>query len=200
MSAFPLDLLRTSLAKRRSVRDAVDAAADQARFRDFRPAAVLVPVLLDEAGAHLLFTVRSAALSHHPGQIAFPGGGVEPGESVEQAARREAREEVGLEVPAEAVLGRLSEAASPARYLATPVVAVVQRPASLRLDPAEVADAFTVPLAELLATEPTLEVRELRGAPRTLHRYRWSDRDIWGFTGNVLREFLEVVRSSEVAR
>jgi 8-oxo-dGTP pyrophosphatase MutT (NUDIX family) len=160
-------------------------------WRDLRPAAVLVPLLTDDEGAHLLFTVRSRHLPHHAGQIAFPGGAVEAGESVEEAARREAFEEVGLEVPPSAVLGRLSPLPSPAGYLATPVVASLPRPARLALDPGEVEEAFTVPLHDLEATPAEREERLFRGAPRTIHRYRWRRRDIWGFTGNVVREFLE---------
>jgi 8-oxo-dGTP pyrophosphatase MutT (NUDIX family) len=177
------------------LRDRLDPAGTTAppagAWRDLRPAAVLVPLLTDDGGTHLLFTVRSRHLAHHAGQIAFPGGAVEAGESVEEAARREAHEEVGLEVPAEAVLGRLSPLPSPAGYLATPVVASLPRPARLALDPGEVEEAFTVPLGELAATPPEREVRLFRGAPRTIHRYRWGARDIWGFTGNVVREFLE---------
>jgi 8-oxo-dGTP pyrophosphatase MutT (NUDIX family) len=154
-----------------------------------------VPVLIDEDGAHLLFTVRSRHLPHHAGQIAFPGGAVEGEESVEQAARREAYEEVGLEVPADAVLGRLSPLPSPAGYLATPVVAALPRPTRWTIDPGEVEEAFTVPLRDLEGAVPEREVRRFRGAPREIHRYRWRERDIWGFTGNVLREFLEHLRA-----
>ena len=168
-----------------------------ARFAAFRPAGVLVPVLLDDAGPRLLFTVRSHELPHHPGQISFPGGGCQPGEAPEDAARREAHEEVGLEVPRTAVIGRLTDLPSPARYLATPVVAAVPTPARLRLDRREVDEAFTVPLDELLHVEPEREERELEGARRTIYRYRWRERDIWGLTGAVLREFLEVVRGLE---
>lgn len=168
------------------------------RFARYRPAGVLVPLLLDEAGARLLFTVRSHDLPHHPGQISFPGGGCQPGETPDAAARREAYEEVGLEVPATALVGRLSELPSPARYLATPYVAVLRRPGALRLDRREVAEAFTVPLTELLAGEPETEVRSLEGASRTLYRYRWREREIWGFTGAVVRELLDVVREAGV--
>lgn len=157
----------------------------------FRRAGVLVPILCGgEAGPALLFTVRSRNLKHHGGQIAFPGGALEPGESPEDAARREAWEEVGLEVPSSALWGRLGELPSPARYLATPVVAVVPPPERIRLQPSEVEEAFTAPLAELAAIRPLVEHRTLWGQARTLHRYRWRGREIWGFTGNVLRDLL----------
>lgn len=180
---------------RRRLADRPRSDADLGRFAAFRQAGVLVPILRDPDGPRLLFTVRSHDLPHHPGQIAFPGGGCEPGEDASEAARREAHEEVGLDVPASAIVGRLSPLPSPARYLATPFVAVVDRPERFRLDPREVADAFTVPLADLLAHEPEREVRRLEGADRTLFRYRWRDRDIWGFTGSVVHEFLSVVRT-----
>ncbi|MDZ7707989.1 MAG: CoA pyrophosphatase [Trueperaceae bacterium] len=164
-----------------------------AQLVGFRRAAVLVPILTSAGGAELLFTVRSRALPHHAGQISFPGGGVEANESPEQAARREAFEEVGLEVPEDALVGRLSDLPSPAGYVATPVVAVLPSPRRLRIDPGEVEEAFTVPLRDLRSTPPTTEVRSFRGAPRTLHRYVWGERDIWGFTGNVVRELLEML-------
>lgn len=157
----------------------------------FRRAAVLVPLLQAPGGLELLFTVRSSRLPHHAGQIAFPGGAIEGDEDPEQAARREALEEVGMEVPPSAVLGRLQDLPSPAMYLATPVVASLPPSASWRPQPEEVEEVFTVPLVELQATDPETEVRMFRGRPRRLYRFRWHDRDIWGFTGNVVRDLLE---------
>lgn len=182
---------------RRRLAERPGGAPDLARFAAFRQAGVLVPILKDDRGPRLLFTVRSNELPHHAGQIAFPGGGCEPGEDAEQAARREAHEEVGLEVPASAIVGRLRPLPSPARYVATPIVAVIDAPERFRLDRREVADAFTVPLADLLAHEPQREVRQLDGVDRTLFRYRWRERDIWGFTGSVVHDFLSVVRPRE---
>src|SRR5690606_19824567 len=91
----------------------------------FRRAAVLVPLIDDGGHLSLLLTVRSATLRSHAGQVALPGGRLEPGEDSVDAALRETREEVGLVVPREAVLGELSDHPSPAGHVARPVVAGV---------------------------------------------------------------------------
>jgi len=162
---------------------------------------VLVPVLDAANGLHLLFTVRSSELSNHAGQIAFPGGRLEPGESVSGAARRETLEETGVSVSETAILGRLPDQPSPARYLVTPVVGVVPWPQPLTLNQTEVTDAFTVPLAELLVARPRREEQRLEGQRRVLHFYahRQGSRErlIWGLTGNILADFLTVVRAAE---
>ena len=156
-------------------------------FPGFRQAAVLVPLLRAPGGLELLFTVRSSGLSNHAGQIAFPGGRLEPGESVADAARRETLEETGLVISETALLGRLSEQPSPARYLVTPLVGVVPWPQPLTLDPGEVEATFTVPLADLLAVRPRQEERQLEGQRRVLHYYAHGqgadERLIWGLTG-----------------
>lgn len=158
-------------------------------------AAVLVPLLDASDGPQLLFTVRAAGLRRHAGQIAFPGGRVEPGETAVAAAVREAFEEVGLRVEPADVLGVLDDRPSPFGLVATPVVARVNWPASLRLDPGEVAEAFTLPL-EALATAPvTHEVRWHEGVERRLHRYEVSGRDVWGLTGNVVKDLLDRLRA-----
>jgi 8-oxo-dGTP pyrophosphatase MutT (NUDIX family) len=167
----------------------------------FRRAAVLVPVLRATDGLQLLFTVRSSRLANHAGQIAFPGGRLEPGESPAQAALRETFEETGLTLPEGAILGRLHDHPSPARYLVTPLVGVLPWPQTLQPNPLEVAEVFCVPLAELLALTPRQEVRELEGYRRVLHFYTHrsavpaaKERLIWGLTGNILADFLGVVR------
>ncbi len=162
----------------------------------FRQAAVLVPLLRGPDGFELLFTVRSATLSNHAGQISFPGGRSDPGETAAQTARRETLEEVGLRVGEDALLGELSELPSPARYVVTPIVGVVNWPQPLTLNPAEVEEAFTVPLAELRTLAPRTEIRYLEGTPRTLYYYPWRERVIWGMTGNVLKNFLDVLEAA----
>jgi len=162
----------------------------------FRRAAVLVPVLQTATGPELLFTVRAAGMRSHAGQIAFPGGRLEPGEDSVDAAVREAAEEVGLEVSRGDILGALSDHPSPAGYVATPVVACVRWPQQLSLDTNEVDEVFLVPLADLMAIEPGSEFRELESYRRRLYSYPWNGRNIWGFTGNVVRNLLDVLAGS----
>ncbi len=169
-----------------------------AAFPDYRRAAVLVPLLQTAGGLELLFTVRSAGLPHHAGQISFPGGRLEPGESLADAARRETLEEVGLDVSETDLLGTLRELPSPARYLVTPVVGLVQWPQPLSLSAAEVDEVFTVPVADLLGLTPNTEVRLLAGQRRTIYSYahRGPERErlIWGLTGTVVADLLDTLR------
>lgn len=174
---------------------AVRLAATEPRrlqIEGFRRAGVLVPLLEAPTGPELLFTVRAAKLSSHAGEVAFPGGRLEPGESHEQAALRETEEEVGLKVHPRQVIGRLSDHPSPAGYVATPVVARVPWPQELVINHGEVASVFTVPLAALAAMEPRTRVSQLPQYRRLLYSYPWGQYDIWGFTGNVVRDLLEV--------
>ncbi len=186
-----------------SVRAPLDVAALRARLRaaapvplelpGFRRAAVLVPLLAAPDGWQLLLTVRSSALANHAGQIAFPGGRLEEGEDVVGAALRETHEEIGLRLDRDAVLGPLDDLPSPAGYVATPVVATVPWPQELRVNPNEVAEAFTVPLAALAGIRPTSEERMLRAMARRIYSYAWRGRTIWGFTGNVVKNLLDVL-------
>lgn len=169
------------------------AAPTPLDIEGFRRAAVLVPLLDAPEGPGLLLTVRAAGLRSHAGQIAFPGGRLEPDEDAVEAALRETLEEVGLVVRSEAVIGRLDDQPSPFGFVATPVVASVPWPQELRPNPYEVAETFVVPLAELRAVAPVSEVRHAWGAPRRLYRYGWRGRDIWGFTGNVVKNLLDAL-------
>src|SRR5690606_3807081 len=101
--------------------------------------------------------------------------------------------EIGLRVEAEDVLGALDDHPSPAGFVATPLVARVPWPQPLNVDPGEVAEVFTVPLAELIATTPETEMRTLQHYRRRLYAYSCRGRRIWGFTGNVVRDLLRVL-------
>ncbi len=112
----------------------------------------------DREQAAYILTTRAARLSSHPGQRAYPGGRIDPGENAEQAALRELAEEVGLELGAESVLGRLDDYVTRSGYVITPIV--IWGGGGTRLVPnaGEVERIHRVPLRELLRAEaPILE-------------------------------------------
>lgn len=176
-----------------------DRPARPLALPDHGRAAVLVPVLDAPGGPSLLFTVRAANLARHAGQIAFPGGRLEPGERDVDAALRETREEVGLAVGLDQVVGRLDDVPSPFGLVVTPFVAIVPWPVPLTLDGAEATEAFTVELARLRRTVPSVERRVTPWGERLLHAYEVDERRIWGLTGNVVKDLLERLHRVEVA-
>lgn len=114
-------------------------------------AAVLVPLVQRDDGLHVLLTRRTDHLKSHAGQISFPGGRAEPDDaSAVATALREAEEEVGLARTTPQVLGTLPAYVTITRFEVTPVVALIQPPLDLALDPFEVAEAFEVPLRFLM--------------------------------------------------
>lgn len=100
-------------------------------------------------------------------------------------------------MPESAIVGRLSDHPSPARFVATPVVAVLSWPQQLEPNPSEVAEVFSVPLSELAGIVPRWEERVLEGMTRRIHFYACGERLIWGFTGNVVKELLELLPGNE---
>lgn len=163
-------------------------------------AAVLVPLVMRGKGGdapHVLLTERTAHLSTHAGQIAFPGGKVDDADADETAAAvREAHEEIGLETRFIHVLGSLPAYVTGTAFVVTPVVALVEPAFELRLNPFEVADAFEVPLAFLM--DPANHKRhafDWEGARREWFSMPYIDpggmpareRFIWGATAGMLR-------------
>ena len=151
-------------------------------------AAVLAPIVERPDGPTVLLTRRAAALSNHAGQIAFPGGRIDPGETAEAAALREAEEEVGLARGRVTLLGRSSAYETVTGFKVTPVVGVVAPPFTLTLNTAEVAEAFEVPLAVVL-DEARYErrFRDFEAGRRYFYALVHEDRVIWGATAGMLR-------------
>jgi 8-oxo-dGTP pyrophosphatase MutT (NUDIX family) len=152
------------------------------------PAAVLVPLVNRPEGLQVLLTERAADLSHHPGQISFPGGRVEPQDGDDAAAAlREAQEEIGLAPNRVQILGELATYETVTGYRVTPVVGWVEPPFDLRPDPVEVAAVFEVPLSFLL--DPANHLRHFRMLGE-LRRDYWAmpygERYIWGATAAML--------------
>jgi 8-oxo-dGTP pyrophosphatase MutT (NUDIX family) len=167
------------------------------RFSDRAPvhASVLVPLVMRSFGLTVLLTERTTHLSSHSGQIAFPGGKVDPEDSsATDTALREAEEEIGLGRQFVEVLGSLPIYTTGSAYIVTPVVALVHADYVMTLNPHEVADAFEVPLDFLM--DPANHHRhavEWAGARREWFSMPYHDvkaeRFIWGATAGMLRNF-----------
>lgn len=158
-----------------------------------RRAAVLVPVVPRPGGLRVIFTVRSAHLRDHSGQIAFPGGKIDPGDATPAAAAlREAHEEIGLEARAIRTLGYLDPYLSATGFLVIPVLALVDPEARLHPNPAEVAATFEAPLAHLLDRGlRRIESADWRGRSRRYYVIPYGAHRIWGVTAGIVNNLHE---------
>ncbi len=163
-----------------------------ADVRPIRPAAVLIPVI-DRPDPTVLLTLRTEKLSSHAGQVAFPGGKIDPGDaSPAAAALREAHEEIGLEERFIELLGYSDTHLTTTGYRIAPMVARVRPGFTLTPNPAEVQDIFEVPLTFLMGPENhQRHSREWRGLTRSYYAMPFGDRYIWGATAGMLRRLYE---------
>jgi 8-oxo-dGTP pyrophosphatase MutT (NUDIX family) len=157
------------------------------------PAAVLVPLVDRGDGMTVLLTQRTDHLSHHAGQIAFPGGRAEAEDADAVAtALRETEEEIGLARTHVEPIGRLDHYVTRTGFTVTPVVGLVHPPFALTLDSNEVADAFEVPLEFILdPRNRERHGREFQGVVRHFFVYPYQDRYIWGATAGMLANLAE---------
>lgn len=195
------------------------------QIEGFRSAAVLIPILKRGDQASLLFTQRASSMQQHGGQISFPGGRVEEGESLVQAALRETAEEVSIPADGIEVLGRLDDFPSVSSYVVAPFVGLIaEPPASIDYDEREVAAVFEAPLQRALdPTKRRIEIwdetklppdspreaildahRRLGhlGPEETTYPAYFFDLDpqigpVWGLTARILEDFLVPLREAE---
>jgi 8-oxo-dGTP pyrophosphatase MutT (NUDIX family) len=173
-------------------------------MREFRPAAVLVPLLQRSDGLHVLFTERSKELRTHAGQVSFPGGSIDESDAnASAAALREAREEVGLRPEHVEIIGRLDDCPTfVTGFVITPVVGVVDPLAFTAAgrypwtpSPAEIAALYELPLRDFLVPgNRRTETLWREGVPYEVTWYTVGGTTVWGATARILRQLLEWAR------
>jgi 8-oxo-dGTP pyrophosphatase MutT (NUDIX family) len=190
----PAGLTDPDALPQRGDHDADPVVKAMAAVRPIKPAAVLIAVI-DRDEPMVLLTQRTAHLPQHAGQIAFPGGKIDATDaSPLAAALREADEEVGLAANAVEPIGYLDVYMTTLGYRIVPVVARVQPPFKLTLNPGEVENAFEVPLSFMMeVANHQTHSREWQGMMRTYYAIPFGERYIWGVTAGIFRNLQQRV-------
>jgi 8-oxo-dGTP pyrophosphatase MutT (NUDIX family) len=199
-----LDPLETSVLGGQTVRGDFDLnpAHLPTMPQELRPAAVLVPLVERPEGLSVLLTKRPDTMRQHAGQVAFPGGRCDPGETPWETALREAEEEIGLDPALVDLAGLCSPYQTGTGYHVTPVVGFVRpETMTLTMNPDEVAVIFETPFGFLM--DPTNYDQQERETPdgqrRRFYAMTWEDQYIWGATAGMLRALYQRLYGASVA-
>jgi len=159
---------------------------------ELKDAAVLIGAVEDGDDARVIFTRRTSSLRKHSGQIAFPGGKLDAGETPEIAALREAEEEIGLARHFVDIIGPLPSIPVLSGFSITPVLATIRPGFSLTPSPDEVESVFDVPLSFLMNPDNHgLETAMFRNRERSYYVMPYRDWRIWGITAGIVRSVYE---------
>ncbi len=157
-----------------------------------RSAAVLLPIVNRGQRLSVLLTLRASDLRAHSGQVAFPGGKIDPGEAPRDAALREANEEIGLEERFVEPLGWLDPLFTGTGFRIAPLVALIDPTFAVKINTSEVDEVFETPFAFLMnPANHRLEEREWQGRRRRFYAMPHEGRYIWGATAGILRNLYE---------
>ncbi len=154
----------------------------------FRTASVLIGLVQRDSGLHIIFTRRASHLRHHPGQISFPGGKMEKGDtSPFETAVREANEEIGLVSDQISHLGQLSPIKTISGFDVTPVIAFIDSDYEPKTDPNEVDIIFEAPIAYLFDNNNIHSVEAyFNSSPRVVYNIPYKKHLIWGVTAQII--------------
>lgn len=187
------DMLRTALTGAGASSDGY-AEIDVAEGTKLKCAAVLIPLLQDGGDWHILYTRRTQRVESHKGQVSFPGGGCDVGETTpEQTALREAQEEIGIDPTAVRVLGRLTNMITITSFRVTPVVGVISWPTVFRLNEHEVERVFTVPLTWLADADNRWELPFPSRNRNVIVYHPYDSELVWGATARMTVDLLRTL-------
>lgn len=160
--------------------------------RKVKNAAVLVPIVEQHNELFILLTKRAEHLTHHPGQISFPGGKVEKTDnSLTHTALREAKEEVGLNTDNVSVLGQLAPYHTVTGFNITPVVGLITEPLALQIDTSEVEEVFLVPLTHFINQKNhTTVAMHHQGKIHHVYYMPYQHYNIWGATAAIIADLV----------
>jgi len=184
---FDLDQLRKRFS------EFLPSEVNHPRRSEFTPSAILVPMQIQNDELNILFTKRTQSVKHHKGQISFPGGRLEDGESLAQCALRETEEEIGLPANQVELWGQLDETLVITYYRITPFVGLIPYPFEFTLQSTETERLIIVPVSKLLDSKAhSMAVKDFLGRDYAIHFYDVGDEVIWGATGRILTQFLKI--------
>ena len=164
-------------------------------------AAVLIPLLKKDDAYHVLFTKRSDMVSHHKGEISFPGGVRDDSDrDLLYTALREADEEIGLKPDDVEVLGCLDEVITMSDFLVSPYVGMIPYPYPFVASPDEIAELIILPLQCFLKDNAIEDCRTYQQKRGKVYVYECGEYVIWGATAKILREFLDLLCQDGVTR
>lgn len=196
MTSITEEFIRTKLAEADRSQAETDGYAEIPIHPDvhLKCAAVLVPLVFFQNEWHVLYTRRTDRVESHKGQVSFPGGACDEGETTpEETALREADEEIGIHPSHVRVIGKLSRMVTISKYRVTPVVGVIQFPYAFKTSGAEVARVFTMPLTWLANRNNYWEF-SMPGSDRSVIVYHPFDGELlWGATARMTVNFLKIL-------
>lgn len=164
----------------------------------FVPASVLIPIFEKENKSHILFTKRTDKVSHHKGQISFPGGKFDKTDKdLEFTALRETHEEIGVNPDDVKIIGQINKMITNTNFIVTPYVGLIPYPYDFLVNPDEISELIIVPVKHLLDKSYfRIEKREYRNQIIDIYYYDYLDYTIWGVTGKILFDFLTLIENN----
>lgn len=178
--------------------DGYAESAILASGKNFKCAAVLMPMFHKDSEWHLIYTRRTDIVESHKGQVSFPGGGCDDSETqAEQTALREAQEEIGLNPKDVQILGRLNDVATITHYRVTPVVGIIPWPYEFKLSRSEVSRVFNIPLNWMALTsnwdEYNFTPDGIQNSFPVITYHPFDGEVLWGASARITQNFLEVL-------